>query len=95
MIGIDPTKAAEIQRQKFKAARQAQVDAITVEVDGMVFQGDEVSQGRMARAAVALNDTETVLWVLANNAPVQVTKAQLLEALRLAGAAQAAIWVQP
>lgn len=94
MITINQEKLKPILRERFKMERQALVDAITVEVEGMVFQGDEVSQGRMARAAVALNDTETVLWVLADNTPVQVTKAQLLEALRLAGAAQAAIWVQ-
>lgn len=94
MIKIDPIKATEIARQKFKQARQAQVDAITVEVQGMVFQGDEISQTRMARAITALQPEETILWVLADNTAVQATREQLIEALRLAGQAQAAIWVQ-
>lgn len=94
MITVNQEKLKPILRERFKRERQALVDAITVEVEGMVFQGDEVSQGRMARAAVALNEGETVVWVLANNQAVQVNKAQLTEALRLAGAAQAAIWVQ-
>ena len=94
MISLNQNKVAEIQRQLFKQNRQAQVDAITVEVQGMVFQGDEVSQTRMARAITALQPEETILWVLADNTPVQATREQLVEALRLSGQAQAAIWVQ-
>lgn len=94
MIRLDQNKVAEIQRQKFKRERQALVDAIVVEVQGMRFDGDEISQTRMARAITALQAEETILWVLADNTAVQVTKEQLVEALRLAGQAQAAIWVQ-
>lgn len=79
----------------FKQERAKAVAAIVVEVDGLLFDGDEVSQGRMARAALVMNDEETTLWVQANNEPAQVTKAQLIEAIRLAGAAQTAVWVMP
>ena len=41
---------------EWKANRQAAVDAITVTVDGMVFDGDEESQNRIARA-VAVADS--------------------------------------
>lgn len=78
---------------EFKAARPAVIQAIKVTVDGMVFDGDEISQTRMSRAAMVMNDIETTLWVLANNTLVQVTKAQLLEALKLSGQAQTALWV--
>ena len=91
-------KALEAERQAredFKAQRQILVDAIKVTVGTKVFDGDEVSQGRMARAAVAMTDTETVLWVLADNTPTQCTKAELVEALRLAGEEQTKIWVMP
>jgi len=57
------------------------------------FDGDEVSQGRMARAVSSMEDADTVLWVLADNSVIRATKAELREALRLAGSAQAAIWV--
>jgi hypothetical protein len=58
---------------------------------------DETSQDRMVRAIVALQATGTpsVVWVLADNSTVQATAAELAEALALAGAAQAALWVAP
>lgn len=66
-----------------------------VTVGDKVFDGDETSQTRMARSIVAMTDTETVLWVLADNTPVQVTKAELTEALRLAGEEQTRLWMMP
>lgn len=88
-----PEQIAEVRLSKAKAQRAAAVDAITVTVDGLEFDGNETAQGRMARAALAMTDTDTLPWVLANNAVANVTKAQLLQALRLAGAAMAQIWV--
>lgn len=82
-------------REEFKRSRADAVANIKVTVDAMVFDGDEVSQTRMARALAAMEEGETTLWVLANNEDVMVTRAQLKEALRLAGAAQTAIWVMP
>lgn len=78
-----------------KAERAEYVSRIVVEVDGMKFDGDETSQDRMARSIVALNDSETVQWVLADNTIAQVTKEQLRQALRLAGEAQTSIWANP
>jgi hypothetical protein len=86
---IEPREAA-------KAARAAAVEAITVTTQaGNTFDGDEISQTRMARAIIALQATGTpsVTWVLHNNTAIQATVAELSEALALAGAAQAAIWV--
>lgn len=78
---------------EFKAARPAVIQAIQVNVDGMVFDGDEQSQTRMARAILAMDDLETTTWVLADNTPTTVTRAQLKAALRLSGEAQTAAWV--
>ena len=81
-----------------KAQRAASVDAIKVTTQaGNEYDGDEVSQGRMARAIIALQatGTPTVKWVLANNVPTDVPVADLVEALALAGGAQAAIWSAP
>ena len=81
---------------KAKAERAAAVAAITVEVDGMVFDGDETAQTRMARAvAAASSDEETTVWVLHDNTVAQPTVAQLKQALRLAGQAQTAVWAKP
>lgn len=85
--------AAELA--KAKAERAEFVSKIIVTVDDLQFDGDETSQDRMARSIVALNDGETVQWVLADNSIAQVTKEQLRQALRLAGEAQTAIWANP
>ena len=82
-------------RELFKQDRAKAVAAIVVEVDGLLFDGDETAQTRMARAALVMQDGETTTWVQANNEPAQVTKAQLIEAIRLAGAEQTRLWVMP
>lgn len=94
MIKFDEQTKAELDREVFKSERRDAVNAIKVEVDGKVFDGDERSQERMARALIGMNDEETILWVLADNTPVSVSKAQLREALRLAGQRQTELWVQ-
>lgn len=88
---------AQVVMAKAKVQRTAEVEAIKVTtVSGKEFDGDEISQGRMARAILALElDNDETLWVLANNVPTMVTRGELREALRLAGAAQAAVWTTP
>jgi biopolymer transport protein ExbD len=83
-----------------KATRAAAVAAITVEVDGMVFDGDEAAQERMARTVTAATATgasmdDTTVWVLHDNTVAQPTIRQLATALRLAGEAQTALWTKP
>lgn len=87
---------ANLRIQEGKALRQAEVDTIVVTTtSGKAFDGDEQSQDRMSRAINALNPTETTTWVLSDNTPALVSREELQEALRLAGAAQTAIWVKP
>lgn len=84
---------ARQKRAEFKKARQLAVDSIVVTTTaGNQFDGDEVSQGRMARAIVALPAGATVLWVLADNTVINATADELREALALAGAEQARLW---
>lgn len=95
----DEEKAA-LALEQAKAERAEAVSAITVEVDGMVFDGDETSQERMARTvAIATANgmpmtTETT-WVLADNAVAQVTLQQLAQACLLAGQKQTELWTKP
>jgi len=94
---VDPPTAEQIREEAVRARTEA-VAALKVTTQaGNTFDGDEVSQGRMARAIIALQatGTPTVTWVLADNSVIQATVAELTEALALAGAAQAAIWVIP
>ena len=99
-----PEKPAEVvaeeTMQMAKATRAAAVAAITVEVDGMVFDGDEVAQERMARTVTAATATgasmdDTTTWVLHDNTVAQVSIRQLAMALRLAGEAQTLLWTVP
>lgn len=96
-----PQPTQEELEAQAKQERANAVECITVEVDGMKFDGDETSQTRMGRtiaAAIALGvdiQTYTQTWVLADNTIAQVTISQLAQALRLSGEAQTALWTMP
>ena len=97
---LDDDKAAEVSMTEAKTGRAEAVARITVEVDGMVFDGDETAQDRMARAitmfqASNLPDDYTTAWVLADNTVAQVTVNQLAQALLLAGQKQTELWTKP
>lgn len=91
-----PEELAEQTLAQAKAERAAAVAAITVTVDGMVFDGDEKAQERMARAVLmADSPEETTEWVLHDNTVAIVTAAQLRRACRLAGQTQTTLWTKP
>jgi hypothetical protein len=99
-----PEKPAEVVAEeelaKLKAERAAAVAALTVEVDGMIFDGDETAQERMARTVTAATATgasmdATTTWVLHDNTVATPTIRQLATALRMAGEAQTALWTKP
>lgn len=97
-IAANQTAADALARATAKAVRAQAVEAIKVTTQaGNTFDGDETSQGRMARAIIALSTglAPSVTWVLANNTTINATPAELTEALVLAGQAQASIWVIP
>jgi hypothetical protein len=75
-----------------KKVRSRKVERIIVEVDGIPFDGDETSQGRMTRAVLVLDPLEATLWMCADNVPRVVTREQFRQALRLAGEAQTQVW---
>lgn len=83
-----------------KNERSDAVSKITVEIDGMVFDGDEISQERMSRTVVAAAATgetgdATTTWVLHDNTIAQPTISQLARALRAAGEEQTKLWTVP
>ena len=91
-----PEPTQEELLEQAKAERAAAVAALTVEVDGMVFDGDEKAQERMARAVLmAESPEETIEWVLADNTVAVVTADQLRRACRAAGKAMGALWTKP
>lgn len=86
----------EIKLNKAKSSRLSKVgDIVVTTASGKVFDGNEEAQTRMARAIIAMNDTDETMWVLADNTPAVVTQSELKEALRLSGEEQTRIWVSP
>ena len=104
VAGYAPMKSEEQKKNEeqqrllneAKAQRAEEVASITVEVDGMIFYGDEKAQERMARAVIMANslDEETE-WVLHDNTVATVTAEQLKRACREAGKKQTELWVVP
>ena len=97
---LDEDKAAKIAMTEAKTDRAEAVSNITVEVDGLVFDGDETSQDRMTRAITMFTSSglpadTTTSWVLADNTVAQVTIGQLSQALLLAGQKQTELWWKP
>lgn len=91
-----PETTPEQLRKAAKLARHGLVAAITVTAQsGRVFDGNEDAQNRMSRAITAMDDGDELPWVLSDNTVALVGKAEMREALRLSGAAMAAIWVAP
>lgn len=91
--------AAEALAQA-KVKRAAAVAALTVKVDSMTFDADEIAQERMSRAVTAAIATgegtsATTTWVLHDNTVATVTIKQLATALRLAGEEQTRLWTVP
>ncbi len=95
---IEPTQPIDISdtysRTLFKADRTTKVANLTVEEDGLVFDGDEDSQNRIVRAITVLVGEEEMPWTLANNEVVMVNQTTLRKVLVKAGYAQSAIWQQ-
>lgn len=79
-------------KETHKKNRLQSVSEIIVDVNGITFNGDEVSQDRMCRALAVLEDRETILWTCADNIKRQVTKEHLRRALKLAVTRQSELW---
>lgn len=77
-----------------KQERAIAMENVKVIVNSKEFDGDEISQTRMARTVLTMNDSDTVQWKLANKEFAQVTKAELTEVIKLASETQTAIWVK-
>ena len=98
-VGLVPIDNAEVviltapPPPTHRESRDSAVDNILVTVDKLVFNGNELSQSRMARAVLCLKATETIQWKLADNSVAKVTQKQLKKALLLANKAQSDLWV--
>lgn len=92
---VDWRTPEEIQQglyNQWKAERQSKVDNIEVELNGIIYQGDETSQTRLSRAVSVMEDTDTTMWVAKDNSVNELSKADLKYILREAGIKQTLIW---
>lgn len=92
----EPEKTPEQLLVEAKVERSRVVASIVVTTSaGLVFDGNEAAQDRMSRAVLSMSEDDELPWVLADNTVAVVGKAELQEALRLAGKAMAEIWIRP
>lgn len=83
----------EARYAAWKRERAERVAVIEVEHNGVVYQGDEDSQTRLARAIVALpDDKTTTLWIAKDNSEHYLTRPELQAILQAAGRRQSEIW---
>ena len=83
------------QQAMCRTRKEKAVQEIKVNVADKIFDGDEISQGRMLRAiqiAAVTGETATK-WKLADNSVADVTLDELKEALSLEGKESSKIWV--
>ncbi len=94
----EPQKTKEeLKKEKLKELnkqRQAELDIAKVSYKNNLYDADEVSQSRMARALLALGEDDKQFWITADDKMVELTKADFREILRLAGVNQTRIWVK-
>lgn len=91
---VAPAPIVESAEDLVMKAKLLAVSKILVtSTQGNIFDGDEVSQNRMARAVTASSTGDTTLWMLANNTPATVSHDELKEALLLSGEAMTTIWM--
>jgi len=94
----NPEQLQEIKTTKAKQHRQSLVDSLVVTTtSGKSFDGDEVSQDRIAKAiqVAEITGLTECEWVLANNIPTLVTLDELKEALVKSFVAMGAVWSSP
>ena len=79
--------------EKIKADRDSKILALTVEVNGFLFDANEVSQHRMStRLASTASDDELIDWKLHDNTHAEVLASDFRAALKKASEKTTKIW---
>ena len=81
--------------QEAKKERNKLVESLTVEVDGLLFDANELAQTRMTRYILTHKDDEVVDWVLADNTLVKISVSDLKEVLAKASTEMSNLWTAP
>ena len=91
---LTDAELAPIINADWKKERESNVEKIKVEYQGVIYQGDEVSQTRMIRALSVMDDEDTTTWIAKDNSIQVITKEDLRSIARLAGIEQTKLWVK-
>jgi len=94
-LELDYSLVADLDREYKKTIRTETVEKLLVTTEsGKVFDADETSQTRMARAiqVAEISGLTETLWGMGDNTRQTVTIAELKEALAKGLQAQAAVW---
>ena len=89
---LNPPLTTEQIYTNWKSERQNKIDNLEVVHNDIVYQGDELSQTRIARAISVMDDIETTQWVAKDNSIQTLNKADLSAILKEAGIKQTLIW---
>jgi len=90
-VTFEPTNSEDVNNLRFNET----ANIVVTIGSGISFNGDETSQTRLSRAITVLaTDDDKTTWIDVDGVPHEVTKADLKEALKLAGEAQTALWVK-
>lgn len=102
--GFEPYTYTPSEKDKLaqrKDSRAEDLENLKVEVDGMVFDADEISQDRISRllsiAHTVNQDIDTTFkeWVLADNTISKVSIRQLSTVLEKASEKTSELWLKP
>jgi hypothetical protein len=77
-----------------KDLRQKELIKITVNIDGIILNGDEDAQNRLSRAFGVMSDIDVVNWKAFDNTFVQLTKDQVKRAIIASGTEQTNLWIK-
>ena len=96
----DPKPTAEevaaAKLMEAKNTRNEAVSKLTVEVDGITFDGNELSQDRMTRTLLCWDPAaNSISWVDSSNNIISVTRDQLQKALELSVRQMNQLWITP
>lgn len=102
--GFEPYTYTPSEKDKLsqkKALREEDLENLKVQVDGMVFDADEISQNRISRilstAHILNQDIDTTFkeWILADNTISKVSIRQLSTVLEKASEKTSELWLKP
>lgn len=86
------TVTEDLLQRARKEVRDSICAKLTVSSGSYTVNADEISQGRMTRAIMILDNTTSIPWVLADNSIANINKNRFIEFLSAAGVAQTKLW---